>query len=109
MNSSHVIDADKWQAMSIFAQMGNIGSEVGRAAKAYATNDTASFEGAFRRAIDLFDLSSAQSAKEKSPRLKEILLARDQFTSQYFSDTPYIDSGLEKYFMQFAIAERLNK
>jgi hypothetical protein len=107
--SEHVFDQAKWQAMSIFAQMGNIGSEVGRAAKAYSTNDVASFEGATKRALDLFDATCAVLVTQKSPRLKEVLLARDQFTSQYFSDIPYVDSGLETYFMQFAIADRMTR
>ena len=107
--SDHVFDEAKWQAMSIFAQMGNIGSEVGRAAKAFNADDAVSFEGATKRALDLFDATSADLTRQKSPRLKEVLLARDQFTSQYFSDNPRVDSGLEAYFMYFAIAERMTR
>lgn len=107
--SKHIFDKEKWQAMSFAAQMGNIGSEVGRSAKAYASGDTQSFDGACMRALDLFDATVAGLAKSKSPRLKEVLLARDQFTQQYYGDQPKIDPSLEVYFMQFAIAERLQR
>ncbi len=105
----HIFDKEKWQEMSFAAQMGNIGSEVGRSAKAYASGDTQSFDGAFRRALDLFDATTDGLVASKSPRLKEVLLAREQFTQQYFGDQPKIDPGLEVYFMQFAIAERLQR
>lgn len=107
--NNHDFDIAKWQATSIFAQMGNIGSEVGRSAKAYANGDTVSFEGAFKRALDLFDATTSGLVKSKSPRVKEVLLARDQFTQQYYGDNPKIDPSLEVYFMQFAIAERLQR
>ena len=107
--SSHTLDTEAWQKMSIFAQMGNIGSEVGRAAKAYTSADAVSFDGAFRRALDLFDATISAQVDAKSPRLKEILLAREQFTAQYYGDTPAVDPSLESYFMQFAIADRLQR
>lgn len=107
--NNHVFDVGEWQAMSIFAQMGNIGSEVGRAAKAFEGGDQDSFNGAFCRAIDLFDATATGLVRDKSPRTKEVLLARDQFSSQFFSDSPCVDPGIEAYFMQFAIADRLNR
>ena len=107
--SEHVFDESKWQAMTIFAQMGNIGSEVGRSAKAYQSADTESFNGAFRRALDLIDSTVDGLIKIKSPRVKELLLAREQFTLQYFGDVKAIDPGLEAYFTQFAIADRMSK
>jgi hypothetical protein len=107
--SDHVFDTAKWQNSSILFQMGNIGSEVGRTAKAYQANDTVSFEAALRRGLDLFDATIDGLAKNKSCRLKEVLLAREQFTQQFFSDSPKLDPKLEQYFMQFAIAERLQR
>lgn len=107
--SEHVFDEAKWQAMTIFAQMGNIGSEVGRSAKAFTTNDKESFDGAFRRAIDLFDATVAGLVRQRSSRVREVLLARDQFVAQFYSDLPAVNPGLEAYFMQFAVADRIRK
>lgn len=109
MTNTHDFDNAKWQSMSVFEQMGNIGSEVGRAARAYSADDTVSWEAALKRGLDLFDATIEDFAKSKSPRLREVLLARDQFVSQYFSDNPAIDPKLENYFMQFAIAARLSR
>jgi hypothetical protein len=107
--NSHTFDTEKWQSMSIFAQMGNIGSEVGRAAKAYSNEDKDSFDGAFRRAIDLFHATTDGLVASKSPRVREVLLARDAFVSQYYGNIPEIDASLESYFMQYAIADRLTR
>lgn len=107
--SSHNFDVEKWQNMSIFAQMGNISSEVGRTAQAFQQNDQDSYDGALRRALDLFDATVGGLVKQKSPRLKEVLRAREVFTAQYFSPTPGVDPMLETYFMQFAIADRINR
>ncbi len=108
MSNTHQFDVEKWHKMTIFAQMGNIGSEVGRAANAYNNND-ASFQAATKRALDLFDATVTGLVSIKSPRTKEVLLARESFTSQYFSDEPAVDPSLEQYFMQFAIADRLQR
>ena len=42
----HVFDRQKWQSLTIFEQMGNIGSEVGRAFAARRRGDTAAMTGA---------------------------------------------------------------
>ena len=107
--SNHAFDTSKWQSMTLFAQMGNIGSEVGRTSKAFKASDKESFDGALRRAYDLFDATTNGLIKADSPRVREVLLARDQFSQQYFSDNPKVDDGLEAYFMQFAIADRLSR
>lgn len=109
MNSMHAANLHNWDNLSIFAQMGNIGSEVGRAAKAHLSGDSVSKNAAIKRALDLFDLTIQNLAKTKSHRLKEVLLAREEFTRQYFSDSQYIDPSLEQYFFAFAVADRLHR
>ena len=93
--------------MSFFDQMGNIGSEVGRALNAKKNGDEASMQAAFRRGLDLIDASSEQLASHKSPRLKELLRAREQFAQAILSDIQ--DETLEQYFMDFAMAARLHR
>ena len=105
--SSHVFDRSKWQAMSIFEQMGNIGSEVGRALSAKRRGDMAAMQGAFYRGLDLLDATAEGLAGIKSPKLREVLRARDQFAEVIEGNIP--DCGLEMYFMNFAIAARLRR
>ncbi|KKT14355.1 MAG: hypothetical protein UV94_C0018G0001, partial [Parcubacteria group bacterium GW2011_GWC1_43_30] len=47
---------ERWFKMSFAEQMGNIGSEVGRATK-WQNKDEKSFWGAVGRAMELFDLT----------------------------------------------------
>lgn len=104
--SNHVFDKKKWQEMSIFWQMGNIGSEVGRALSARRDNNEQRMNGAFFRGIDLMNATIEGLVKNnKSPR--ELLIAREQFAKSILTDDA--DETLEKYFMDFAIAERLRK
>lgn len=105
--SEHVFSKEKWAALTLFEQMGNIGSEVGRALAAKRRHDDISMLGAFYRGLDLFDATSEIWAQKKSPRTKEILRARELFAQSIVTDEQ--DSTLENYFMQFAIAARLNR
>ena len=103
MNS---INDDRWKSLTIFEQMGNIGSEVGRAIAAERRHDEHSRDGAIGRALDLFSASARFLAARKSPRLREVLRARDQFLGLFF-DNKFADADrIENYFMQFAIAAR---
>jgi hypothetical protein len=102
--SSHVFDKQKWASLTIFEQMGNIGSEVGRAYSAKRRDDELSLQGAFYRGLDLFD-ASAQAWVGKQPgRVSEILRAREVFAASVTSGT--LDPTLEAYFMQYAVAAR---
>lgn len=102
--SEHVFDRLKWQRLSIFEQMGNVASEVGRALAAKRRGDTASMNGAFYRGLDLLDATTEELARMRSPRMREVLRAREQFARSILTDEE--DPTLERYFMQFAIAAR---
>jgi hypothetical protein len=109
MNGQHDIDSTKWQSMSLFWQMGNIGSEVGRSAKYFTEGKTEEFRSALARAIDLFDVTIAGLQSKKQANVREVLMSKDQYLSQFFSKTPKVDPRLEAYFTQFAIADRLTR
>src|SRR5581483_4791327 len=99
------INRTKWAQLDIFNQMGNIYSEVGRSFKSSGSDR----EQAMIRAIDLFDATSESLAKTKSPKLKEVLRAKEEYLNLVTSSDQKqseIDS-LESYFMHFAIASRL--
>lgn len=100
----YAIDRARWKQLSILDQMGNIGTEAGRTLKLKRNGED--FEGALIRALDLFDATVELLVSVKSHRTKEVLRARDQFLQALFvSDDPTI----ETYFMQFAIAARINR
>ena len=100
----YAIDRERWNQLSIFDQMGNIGSEAGRTLKLKRNGED--FQDALIRALDLYDATVEQLVQDKSHRTKEVLRARDQFLQALFiADDP----SIETYFMQFAIAARLNR
>lgn len=100
--SKYVFDKQKWQNLTIFEQMGNIGQEVGRAFAARRRGDTAAMTGAWQRGLDLLDATAEQLARQKSPKLREVLRARELFAGME-------DESLEDYFMWFAIAARKDR
>ncbi|PJE65332.1 hypothetical protein COU91_02170 [Candidatus Saccharibacteria bacterium CG10_big_fil_rev_8_21_14_0_10_47_8] len=101
--SSYTVDRKKWTTLSIFNQMGNIGSEVGRSFSYLKKNDKEMAEAALARAIDLFDATTG-SSKLTAARRKEILRAKEEYLRAFFENTDR--PGIENYFMQFAIAAR---
>ncbi|MDR3071970.1 MAG: hypothetical protein LBU41_00570 [Clostridiales Family XIII bacterium] len=56
--SDYQIDRARWAELSISEQMGNIGSEVGRAISAHRRNLKDREESAIARALDLFDATT---------------------------------------------------
>lgn len=105
--SSHVFDRVAWAKMTMFEQMGNIGSEVGRAMTAKRRGQEDRMTAAFYRGLDLIDATAQQWAGEKSPRLKELLYARELFARSVTTDDE--DTTLESYFMFFALAARRDR
>ena len=96
------ISKERWWSLSLAEQFGNIGSEVGRAAK-WQGRDEHSFWGAVTRAMELFDLT--QSDKRWSKRRLEINRGKELFADAVLGGTEYKTTlqDLEKYFMQFAL------
>ena len=98
----------KWFTLSLMEQLGNIGSEVGRTAQWKGENE-ARFQGAFYRALDLFDLTL--SDERWRGRRFELARARELFCAAAL-DAPearlYNTSlkDLNNYFLPFAIAAR---
>lgn len=107
--SSYTIDRVKWTKMSIFDQMGNISSEVGRSFNAKRKHQELECSQAISRAIDLFDATIEVLLAIKSPKLREVLRAKESYLNAIYSkelQTKNIDS-LEKYFTQYSLAARL--
>ena len=95
----------RWFELSLFEQLGNIGSEVSRAKK-WQGKDEKNFWGAVERALDLFDLTLED--ERWRGRRWEIARAREVFCDAIYGSKQYNTSlaDLEKYFDQFALAAR---
>ncbi len=102
-----MLTPERWYALSMEEQLGNIGSEVSRAGK-WQHKDQKYFWGAVERALELFDLTLADS-RLSGARRREIARAREVFCDAVFGGTEYKTTfeNLLPYFDQFAIAARL--
>jgi len=108
-NTIHAnLAAGKWFEMTLSEQLGNIGSEVGRASNWQKKGQIEMSSKALDRAFDLFDLTIAD-ARWNIAR-KELCRAREVLADTFLGDKEYGDTPekLEKYFFQFAFAARNN-
>lgn len=99
--------AGRWFQLSLMEQLGNIGSEVGRAANAQNKNQE-QFDRAVECALELFDLTL--SDERWKGRRFEIARARELFCAAAVGEPMYKTSlqDLDRYFFQFAYAARLH-
>lgn len=109
--NTFTINQDRWAKFSFDEQMGNIGSEVGRAFKAKKAGDSERQYGAMVRGLALFNATIQIFTKQKSPRAKEVLRARDQFLTILTDENATNEQmdSLETYFMRFALTARSKK
>ena len=98
----------KWFTMSLSEQLGNVGSEVGRAAKWQRQGNAISRDKALERALDLLDMTIADTRRTKS--LKELRRSREVLADTFYGNKEYKDTpeAMEKYFYQYAVAARMN-
>jgi hypothetical protein len=111
MGDVYSVDSEKWSKLTIFVQMGNIYSEVGRSIDARRCNDNDKASQALKRAIGLFDATTAALIRKKSPKAKEVLRAKEEYINAIYNEhtTAKEFEDLDRYFLQFAIAARLSK
>lgn len=97
--------AGRWRELSLAEQMGNIGSEVLRAAR-HKRKDEKLFWAAVYRALELFDLTLDDS--RWMGRRLEIGRAREVFCDAVYGGKLYGSSleDLARYFDDFAFAAR---
>lgn len=103
------LNDERWKSMSFVEQMANIGSEVGRTAKWVQKGKPSMAEGAFVRALELIDLTlkyGRMNSPFRGTMLKELCRIRELFCEAYeISDTAFL-MWLDKYFGDFAMAQR---
>lgn len=97
----------RWFDLSVIEQMANIGSEVGRAARAKEAGNNSRSWGALERALELFDMTIADD-RSRGPRRREICRIRELFCDFMVGDNKYGLSAdtLDRYFLPFAVAAR---
>jgi len=98
--------AGRWWAMTIAEQLGNVGSEVGRALK-WKERNPAIARGAADRALDLMDLTLADPRHRSSvARLREIARAREVLVDFLLgsNECRSTATSLQRYFNAFAMA-----
>jgi len=92
--------------MTLAEQMGNVGSEVGRALRWRGENPRLA-RGAAERALELFDLTLADPRHRACvARLREIARAREVCVDFLFESNTYNSTAasLQRYFDAFAMA-----
>jgi hypothetical protein len=102
--------AGRWATLSLAEQLGNAGSEVGRAIQARAAGDADRFAPALERALELLDLTLADE-RWRGPRRREIARAREVLCDYLVGENVYGSTGrsLEAYFMAYAVAARVDR
>ena len=109
MNTQHRdLAQGQWWTLSLFEQLGNVGSEVSRTIRWRSRNPDMA-KGAFYRALDLMDLTLADPRYRHSPaRLREIARTREVMVDFFAGSNQYgsHEVGLQKYFDAFALAAR---
>ena len=102
--------AGRWLTRTLNEQLGNIGSDVGRAIRAKAQRDNVRLQGALDRALELFDLPLTDE-RWRGPRRREISRAREVVCDFLVGDNAYASTGesLDAYFFAFAVAARRDR
>lgn len=96
----------RWCTLSLSEQLGNVGSEVGRALRARAQGNADRERAALDRALELFDLTITDPKHRL--RLRELCRAREVLKDFFFGDNAYgsTPESLDRYFLQFALHAR---
>jgi hypothetical protein len=104
----HEAAAGRWFDLSLMDQLGNVGTEVARAARAKEAGKDDRAWNTLTRALALFDLTIADD-RWRGPKRREICVAREVVCDFIAGDNEYGSSAesLDRYFLPFAYAARL--
>lgn len=95
--------AGRWMRFTLAEQLANIGSEVSRILHWRESGDRTASEHALQRALELLDLTLANS--RPAARLRELARLRDVLCAVFLSSDEYDipSDALENYFLPFAL------
>jgi len=101
------MSAERWQALSLDEQLGNVGTEVARAARAKANANDERLWFAMHRALELFDFTLGDE-RWRGARRREIARAREVVCDFLVGDNEYgsTAASLDAYFLSYAMAAR---
>jgi len=104
------MSAGRWFTLSLAEQLGNVGSEVGRATKWLNKDQDNLMRRCLDRAFELLDLTISD-ARWQNHRQKELKIAREILTDTFYGTREYGDTPekMEKYFYEFALEARSEK
>lgn len=104
----HKITQNEWGKLNIVEQMANVGSEVSRTIN-WKRRSKEDAEISFRRALELL-LFTIMDPKNKV-RLSELTRVKETLCDWYTKGGKYstTDNDWQKYFLEFAIASRINR
>ena len=98
----------RWWSLSIAEQLGNVGSEISRAAR-WSSREPQRSEAALHRALELIDLTLDDPRHRISvERLREIARLREVVVDFFAGPNQYRSSAasLQKYLDAYAVAAR---
>lgn len=110
MNYQHKqLAAGRWNTLSFFEQMANIGSEIERTITWVNKENTEYSRLAFERALELLDLTI--NASTNKFRLKELTRLRETLADYFVFDNSYssTEQSWHNYFYAFTYAARLKR
>ena len=110
MRSHHQqLAAGRWKELSFVAQMANLGSEVERTILWKEKGNDSYFQKSFERALELLDLTIADSKNKR--RLRELTRLREALVDHFFGENYFCSSNQlwRKYFFAFNYAARVNR
>ena len=99
---------EKWQSLSFFEQMANIGAEIGRTIN-WQKKDKELSLAAFYRGVELLDATIDDAKNNK--KLKELCRLREVLVDYFVYDNVYESSSEDwnKYFYLFNYAAAINR
>lgn len=99
----------RWEKLTFFEQMANIGSEIERALNWHTKQNTAYCQKSFERALELIDLTL--DSTKSFPRLKELARLREAAVDYFFGINQFnsTEESFKKYFFNFTFAARKNR
>ena len=100
--------AGRWFELTLFEQLGNIGSEYHRASRAHQKGDADRYRNACDRTLELLELSIDDERWRGKPALRELCRLNEE-VARTLVDEERPDPGLQNYFDGHAYAARLAK
>ncbi|MDR3559480.1 MAG: hypothetical protein P4L62_01790 [Candidatus Pacebacteria bacterium] len=98
---------ERWNALTFFEQMANVGSEVERSLKWKEKGNSEYSRLAFERALELLDFTIVDPKNKK--RLRELVRVREALADYFAFENEYHSSkeSWQKYFYAFNWAARV--